>query len=154
MVWVRRHGLILAWLVALVATAGSIYASEVRQYLPCTLCWVERIFMFPLVFILGQAVFRRDRSVVVYVLPLTILGGITSLYHYAIQKVPALEPAAFCAGVPCSVQYVNWLGFVTLPFLAFLAFGGLTALLAATQQAAEEDPARTPSRSRASGSGR
>jgi len=150
MIWVRRYGLQLAWLISVMATAGSIYASEVRQFLPCTLCWVERIFMFPLVFILGQAVFRRDRSVAVYVLPLTALGGITSLYHYLIQKIPALEPVAFCSGVPCSVQYVNWLGFVTLPFLAMVAFGILTALLVVIRQAAQ-DEARALLRSRVTG---
>ncbi|HEY8531788.1 MAG TPA: disulfide oxidoreductase [Limnochorda sp.] len=154
MVWVRKQALMLAWLISLVATGGSIYASEVRQFLPCTLCWVERTFMFPLVFILGQAAFRRDRSVAVYVLPLTVLGGLTSLYHYIIQKVPALEPAAFCAGVPCSVQYVNWLGFITLPFLAFVAFGALTGLLVVTREADEQDRARAALRGRVSGRGR
>ncbi|BAS26853.1 disulfide oxidoreductase [Limnochorda pilosa] len=144
MPWLERHGLTLAWLIALVATAGSIYASEVRQFLPCTLCWVERIFMFPLVLILGLASLRRDRGVVDYVLPLTVLGGLTSLYHFLLQKVPALESDAFCAaGVPCSVQYVNWLGFVTLPFLAWVAFTAMTLLLVACRRAERQnDPAQ------------
>lgn len=152
--WIARRGLGLAWLIALVATAGSIYASEVQQFLPCTLCWVERIFMFPLVFILGRAALRRDHGVVPYVLPLTILGGLTSVYHYLIQKVPALEPAAFCSGVPCSVQYVNLLGFITLPFLAFVAFALLSVLLLAGQRAAEKESSRTSLRNRVSGRAR
>ena len=150
MIWVRRYGLQLAWLISVMATAGSIYASEVRQFLPCTLCWVERIFMFPLVFILGRAALRRDHGVVPYVLPLTVLGGLTSLYHYLIQKVPALEPAAFCSGVPCSVQYINLLGFITLPFLAFVAFAVLSVLLLAGQRAAEQESSRSTLRRRAS----
>ncbi|MEM7737254.1 MAG: disulfide bond formation protein B, partial [Deinococcota bacterium] len=36
----------MAWLIALVATAGSLYFSEVRNFIPCTFCWYQRILMY------------------------------------------------------------------------------------------------------------
>ena len=126
----EKYGLYLAWLVALTATLGSLYFSEIREFVPCELCWIQRIFMYPLAIILGIAVFTDDRAVRKYVLPLTIIGGIVSLYHYLVQKVPGFAEIQPCAqGVPCSGQYINWFGFITIPFLALTAFTLITILM-------------------------
>ncbi|WDH76648.1 MULTISPECIES: disulfide oxidoreductase [Exiguobacterium] len=126
----EKYGLYLAWLVSLTATLGSLYFSEIREFVPCELCWIQRIFMYPLTIILGIAVFTDDRTVRKYVLPLTIIGGFVSLYHYLVQKVPGFAEIQPCAqGVPCSGQYINWLGFITIPFLALTAFTFITILM-------------------------
>jgi disulfide bond formation protein DsbB len=120
----------LAWLVAIGATAGSLYFSEVRLFVPCELCWWQRIFMYPLVGVLGVAVFTRDERVWRYALPLAVVGLGTSWYHYLLQRVPSLAPPGVCrGGVPCTVQYIEWAGFVTIPFLAGTAFAVITLLL-------------------------
>ncbi|WP_214882796.1 MULTISPECIES: disulfide oxidoreductase [unclassified Exiguobacterium] len=126
----EKYGLYLAWLVSLTATLGSLYFSEIREFVPCELCWIQRIFMYPLTIILGIAVFTDDRTVRKYVLPLTIIGGFVSFYHYLVQKVPGFAEIQPCAqGVPCSGQYINWLGFITIPFLALTAFTFITILM-------------------------
>lgn len=126
----RPLWLYLAWLVALGATAGSLYFSEVRLFVPCALCWWQRIFMYPLVPLLGIATFRQDLQVWRYALPLSAVGLATSTYHYLIQKVPGMAPPATCAGgVPCTAQYIDWFGFVTIPFLAGVAFLMITVAL-------------------------
>ncbi len=128
--FLTRYGLYLAWLVALMATLGSLYFSEIREFVPCELCWIQRIFMYPLVILLGVAVFTDDRAVKKYVLPLSIIGGLISLYHYLVQKVPGFADIKPCVqGVPCNVQYINWFGFVTIPFLALTAFTLITLLV-------------------------
>jgi disulfide bond formation protein DsbB len=120
-----------AWLVAIVATGGSLYFSEVLKFVPCLLCWWQRIFMYPLVPLLGIAVFRADSGVWRYALPLSATGLVLSSYHYALQKVPGLAaPASCAAGVPCTAQYVNYFGFVTIPFMAGVAFALITLALA------------------------
>ena len=126
----RGFGLYTAWLVAVVATAGSLYFSEVRLFVPCALCWYQRILMYPLVILLGIASYRQDRSIVGYALPLSVLGMGVSMFHYLEQKVPGFRPPSICrSGVPCSQEYINWLGFVTIPFLALIAFTLITVLL-------------------------
>lgn len=127
--FILNNGLHLAWLVALTATLGSLYFSEIMDYIPCKLCWFQRIFMYPLVFILGIASVRRDFKITVYVLPLTIIGGLFSLYHYIYEKTDWLKgTATFCGETPCDVEYINWFGFVTIPFLALTAFILITVL--------------------------
>lgn len=79
--------------------------------------------MYPLVLILGMATFKNDLMVPRYVLPLSLLGGSISILHYLEQKVPGFGGIKPCVnGVPCSSEYINWLGFITIPFLAFTAF--------------------------------
>ena len=115
--------LVFAWLVAIAATAGSLYYSEVRGFVPCELCWYQRIFMYPLVLILGLAVWRLDLGVRPYVLALALVGGTISLVHYLEQKLPGFAPTSCNATpVPCDLHYVNHFGFVTIPFMALVAF--------------------------------
>lgn len=126
----QQFGVYFAWIVSLVATGGSLYFSEIIGFIPCTLCWVQRIFMYPLVILLGIASYRNDRHMIPYVLPLTIIGGSVSLFHYLQQKIPGFADLAPCTvGVPCSGMYINWLGFITIPFLALVAFILITLFL-------------------------
>jgi len=136
----NRYGLYFAWIVALVATGGSLYFSEVVGFVPCKLCWVQRILMYPQVILLGIASYRSDRNVIHYALPFTFPGIFIALYHYLEQKVPALRVDAVCAGgVPCSGEYINWLGFVTIPFLSLTAFILITFFLLNARSKRESD---------------
>ena len=127
----RDFGLYAAWLVAIVAMAGSLYFSEVRAFVPCNLCWYQRVLMYPLVILLGIASYRQDRAVIPYALPFTLIGGGVAMFHYMEQKIPGFGAPAMCrVGVPCNVEYINWLGFITIPFLALTAFVLITTILA------------------------
>lgn len=127
--WIKENALHLSWVVALVATLGSLYFSEILHYLPCKLCWYQRILMYPLVIILAIAAVRKDTKQYLYVLPLSVWGMGISLYHYLMQKTSWFKEAATgCGPVPCDVDYINWLGFITIPFLALVAFTLITVL--------------------------
>ena len=77
----KKLELFIPWLVVCVATIGSIFFSKVYHKPPCTLCWYQRIIMFPLAIILGIAAFRRAYKIVLYVLPLAVIGLLISIYH-------------------------------------------------------------------------
>ncbi|MRX71567.1 disulfide bond formation protein B [Bacillus lacus] len=113
----------IAWAASFISTIGSLYLSEVLGYIPCDLCWYQRIFMYPLVILLGIAIFKKDEKAAVYSLALSAVGGLISMYHYGIQKLPFLaERSVSCGIVPCTGDYLNWLGFITIPLLALAGF--------------------------------
>lgn len=115
--------LLLIWTQALIALLGSLFYSEILGYVPCELCWAQRIFMYPLVIIYGVALIKRNSIIALPGLILSGIGMLISVYHYAIQKLPSLHDAGgSCTIVPCNLQYVNYFGFMTIPFLAGLAF--------------------------------
>jgi disulfide bond formation protein DsbB len=119
----RTYSLYLAWLVSLVAVSGSLFFSDYIGYEPCKLCWFQRIFMYPQAILLAIACYKNDRRQIPYLLPLSVIGGLISLYHYAEQKIPGLAKLLPCtSGVPCNQDYINWLGFITIPLLALVAF--------------------------------
>lgn len=134
-----NKSLVLSWITALIATLGSLYFSEVLHYIPCTLCWYQRIFMYPLAIILGIAVYRNDQGIYKYVLPLSMIGMLISGYHTLLQKIPYFQQFEMCTtGVPCSKDYLNWLGFITIPLMAFIGFTIITICLIVIARRKEE----------------
>lgn len=117
-------------MIALLSVAVSLYFSDVRGFAPCTLCWWGRILMYPLVVIIGVGILRREHNWVVYVLPLTLAGSLLSLYHSLLQWGVIPEIIKPCvANVPCATKYVDYLGFITIPFLELLAFTAINVCL-------------------------
>lgn len=113
----------LIFIVSLFATLGSLYFSEIRLYEPCEMCWYQRILMYPIVILSLIGVIKEDNNVRLYARVMSGIGILVSTYHYGLQKLPALgESANSCMGVSCTVQYINWGGFITIPLLALTAF--------------------------------
>jgi disulfide bond formation protein DsbB len=128
--FVHRYGVLLAWIIALTAMLGSLFFSEIMAFEPCKLCWIQRICMYPLVLLLGIASYRNERWIIPYALPLSIIGGCFSAYHYMEEKIPWLAKVLPCrVGIPCNVDYIDWLGFITIPLLALAAFVLITVFL-------------------------
>lgn len=120
----------LAFLMALGATVASMLLSSVYDLTPCQLCWYQRVVMFPLPLILGVAILRRDHLVHWYALPFTVVGAIIALYHSLLQWGVIGESSLTCNGtISCADAEVELLGFLTIPFGAFLMFTGLTVVL-------------------------
>jgi len=118
-----ENSLLFIWLTSLVATLGSLYFSEIRQYEPCELCWYQRILMYPILILTTVAYIQKNVRIAVTTAVFSCIGGAISVYHYGIQKLDFLtETAPACGRVPCTGQYINWFGFITIPFLALTAF--------------------------------
>lgn len=124
-----RSTLYFALAVALTATLGSLYFSEIRHYLPCNLCWYQRILMYPLVVVIAVGLLRQDFNMPYYVLPLTLVGQGIATYHYLLEKTDIFSSPTSCqVGIPCTTPWINWGGFITIPFLAMCAFFLITLL--------------------------
>jgi disulfide bond formation protein DsbB len=122
----------VAWMISLVAMLGSLFFGEVMKLPPCTLCWYQRICLFPLPLLMAVAIVRRDTAeLVAYAAPLAAVGAVIAGYHNLVDYGVVSEALTPCAqGVSCRTRYVEWLGFVTIPLLSFGAFVSiLTCLL-------------------------
>lgn len=115
--------LYLIWVTALVATAGSLFFSEVMELPPCVLCWYQRIAMYPLVAIVAVAIVTRDRWWKLYVLPLSLTGLAVAVYHNLLYYHIIPESITPCTeGVSCTSVQLEWLGFITIPLMSLTAF--------------------------------
>lgn len=118
-------------LVATGATLGSLYFSEVADFVPCELCWFQRIAMYPLAVVLVAATARRDRAILPYVGIVAGIGLAISLYHIQLQILP--DQGSFCDAVsPCTATWVEGLGFLTIPQMAGSSFAIITGLIILT----------------------
>lgn len=120
----------LAWITSAVSTAGSLFFSEVMMYPPCILCWYQRICMYPLVLILVAGLFPLNKSVIRFSLPLSLTGLGIAVYHNLLYYKILPESAAPCRqGISCTTAQIEWLGFITIPFLSLVGFAVITTLL-------------------------
>ena len=109
--------------MASVATLGSLYYSEIANFVPCRLCWYQRICMYPLAVILFVGLLLRDRGARWYAAPFVIVGAPLSLYHWLVERVDFFAKSSSCsAEAPCTVPWFQELGYVTLAFMALSAF--------------------------------
>ena len=120
----------LAWIIALVATVGSLFFSEVMELPPCILCWYQRIAMYPLVFIIGTGIVLRDVRLKIYALPICLIGLMISVYHNLLYYGLIPESITPCTeGISCTSRQIEWLGFITIPLMALTAFIGIAICL-------------------------
>ena len=127
----------LAWVVALVATVGSLMYSELFHYVPCRLCWFQRIAMYPLAIVLLVGAIRREVAVKFYAIPIALIGLVISVYHNVLQFFPSLEGTSCDPLVPCSARSIEVFGFMDLPFMAGAGFIVIAVLLAFYTKAEE-----------------
>jgi len=125
----------IAWLTAVVATAGSLYLSEGAGLVPCILCWYQRIAMYPLALVLLVGYLRADAETWRFALPLSLVGLAISVYHVALQYQPALDVVSCSAEAPCTMRYFAAYGFVSIPVMAGAGFLFVSALLLTVRSA-------------------
>lgn len=111
----------IAALVAVCATLGSLYFSERAGFVPCELCWYQRIAMYPMALILPLAALRRDAQITNYSFVLAGAGLVTSAYHIRVQLFPESSNACTLDD-PCSAKWVEGLGVFTIPQMAAMSF--------------------------------
>ena len=122
--------LFMAWLLAFVSMLGSLFFSEILKYPPCSLCWYQRIALFPLVPIFLAGLFPFQKSVLRYSIPLTVIGLGISIYHNLLYTgiIPkSIQPCDEQAS--CTQVHLGLFGFITIPLLSFLAFSSILTLL-------------------------
>jgi len=106
-----------------IAMAGSLFFSEVMDLPPCVLCWYQRIAMYPIVILVALGIVRNDRKTYISVLALAIPGLAISIYHNLLYWKILPESIAPCMlGVSCTTKFFEWFGFITIPFMALVAF--------------------------------
>ena len=129
--FIKNHFLILGFSITFLSSVFPLVYSEIIHFLPCYLCWWQRVFMFPLVFIFGIALWDKDKKIIRYTLPLLLAGFLVSLYQnffYYFGENSNIPCDA--SGVSCYQRLVSVFGgYISIPMLALTAFFSLLAIL-------------------------
>ena len=130
----------LAFLVAAIATGGSLFFSEIAGFVPCELCWYQRICMYPLSIVTLLAALAGEFRIARYLLPLPIVGAGVSVYHLLVENGVVGQSSACVVSAPggCAVKWINEFGYVTIPTLALTGFVLLIGLLGLATIGGEE----------------
>lgn len=125
-----KYILPLGFLVTFFGMFLTLFYSEVLHYAPCDLCWYQRVFLYPQVFIFAYAWYKKDISILPYTLILSILGFVIATYHHLLQMgYDVYKPCSTALfAVDCAKPSFIEFGFVTFPFMAVVLFGFLGLL--------------------------
>jgi len=122
--------LFLVWILATISTLASLFFSEVVKLPVCSLCWYQRIAMYPLVLLLPIALFPFDAKVTRYAGVLVLFGWLTALFHVLLVAGFIPKSAQPCVqGIPCSETHLNIFGFLNMPMMSLLTFSIMGLLL-------------------------
>lgn len=128
--FLKKYILYLTLIQAIIATLGSLYLSEISGFIPCKLCWYQRILMYPLVVIIAVGIIEKNKNLYKYVLPLSVMGIGIAIYHNLLYYGILNDSVIYCSiGVSCTAKYIEWLGFITIPLLSLTAFTVITVLM-------------------------
>ena len=120
----KRKAIKISLVVALTATLGSLFYSEIAEYTPCLLCWYQRIFMYPMVILFGIALLIKDKTISIYALSLSVIGAILAGFHYYMQisgtELTSCSTVGYSAS--CSDNFVMNFNYITIPMMALSAF--------------------------------
>ena len=129
-----------AWIVAVLATFGSLFLQFYEGLQPCEFCWFQRICMYPLSLLLGIAALRGDVQVAKrYFIGLSIVGVGLAIYHYQLELFPNQPTACSFSGPACNIAVINVFGFISVPFLSMAAFALITTLLLMARDRSDDD---------------
>lgn len=139
--FIDKHYLTLVFILSLLPSLFVLVYSEIIGFVPCYLCWYQRVFMFPLPFIFGVAIWFKDRKIVKYVLPLISVGFLISVYQnfmYYFGNTSDLPCDA--SGVSCYQQLVyEFGGYISIPMLALTSFLALVTIVLVAHFYKKED---------------
>ncbi len=128
---IAPYARILAFVVALTATSGSLFYSEIAKFTPCLLCWWQRIFMYPQVLLIALGIVKKDKNIADYAMGMSLVGGLIALYHYYIQlggnKFIPCSTVGY--SIDCSQRFSLEFGYITIPVMALSAFIAIFLLM-------------------------
>lgn len=129
--FVANNALALGFLLAAGAMAGTLFYSEIAALEPCTLCWYQRIALYPQVLILGIALWKRDKGIVDYIIGLSVVGALLAAYHSYLQYTgtQSITCSAIEGAVSCSARQVFEFGYVTIPVMSLTVFSLLLFIM-------------------------
>jgi len=123
--FIQKYGFSIIFFVSFTSTIGSLFYSEIAGYVPCKLCWYQRILMYPIAILCIIAFFKKSRAMLSEnVLWLSFVGLVISGYHYYGQMINTgvLPCDASVVAAACSYRPFATFGYITIPMMAFTAF--------------------------------
>ncbi len=126
------------WLSLLIVVAGTVLSLVYSEYfgiIPCGLCWLQRVFLYPQLVLFALAAFKKDHHIVDYSIVLSFLGGVVALYqHYLQMGGHGVLPCPASGAGDCAKRFLFEFDYITFPLVAFSSFALLFVIMLFVRQ--------------------
>jgi disulfide bond formation protein DsbB len=120
--FIKTNIIYLIFILSATSVFGSLIYSEIMDFPPCVLCWWQRVLLYPQMILSLVAIFRKEKNIVYYLIPMSVLGFLVSLYQSYVQWGGGSLLPCTAEGGECSKLYVYEYGYITIPFMALSIF--------------------------------
>lgn len=132
---VGDSGLWVSFLLVLAGTILSLIYSEYFGIVPCGLCWVQRVFLYPQLILFGLASLKKERSIADYSIILSVFGAVVALYQHYLQMGGTSTLPCPASGVSdCAKRFLFEFDYITFPLVAFSSFALLIVIMLFVRQ--------------------
>jgi disulfide bond formation protein DsbB len=119
---VRKFGDVFLLAVVIGAILMTLLYSEIFGFIPCSLCWFQRIFLYAQPFVLATGMYLRDTRAYSYTAVLSVPGFIVAMYQHYIQMGGSEVVNCPASAGDCAQRFLFEFGFVTFPLIAAFLF--------------------------------
>ncbi len=127
--FLSRRGLLIAFIFAALGSIITLYYSEVLGIEACSLCWWQRIFLYPQVVLFAIALSKKDIGIALYSIALSILGAGFGLYQHALQMLGEGSLPCPATAASCAQRFMYEFSHITFPYAAFVLFAFLIIVM-------------------------
>ncbi|MDO8572607.1 MAG: disulfide bond formation protein B [bacterium] len=127
---VGAYGIQSVFFISLVSVGISLFYSEILGFVPCGLCWFQRIFLYPQVILAGMAWYKKDNKIADYLIALSGTGALVALYQHYLQMGGSAFVPCPASGADCAQRFLFEFGYITFPLMSFTIFVLIMALMA------------------------
>lgn len=118
----KKHGMYIAALLTILGSVMTLIYSDVFGFVPCGLCWLQRVFLYPQAFITTTALIIKDKTAALYGIVLSVPGLLVSLYQHYLQMGGAEIVGCPVSDGDCAKRIVFEFGFMTFPLMSAALF--------------------------------
>ncbi|MEZ4210808.1 MAG: disulfide bond formation protein B [Candidatus Paceibacterota bacterium] len=120
--WFSEKSLVLTALVMTGSMLASLFYSEVIGYLPCLLCWYQRIAIYSISVISIVALVKKTgNDVWLYIKTLSFLGIIVALFHVFSRTTNSEVFDCSAVGPSCLQELFTKFGYIDIPVMSLTA---------------------------------
>ncbi|MCW9054699.1 MAG: disulfide bond formation protein B [Candidatus Pacebacteria bacterium] len=133
---IRKYGLLIVFALSLLGAVMTLVYSEVFGFVPCSLCWLQRVFLYSQVVVVGIALVKREQVAMVadYLIGLSVFGAVVALYQHLLQVGERDLVGCPVSGGDCSQRILFEFGYITFPLMAFTLFAAITVFMLAARR--------------------
>jgi len=135
---IGKYGIHIVFLLSLGGVILSLTYSEIFGFVPCGLCWLQRVFLYPQLVLATVALVKKENRIADYLISLSVIGSVVALYQHYLQMggTDIVGCPVVGVGADCAKRILFEFGYITFPLMSFTVFAFIIVCMVIVRKSA------------------